>query len=344
MQKIPKLQKGDQVALLSPSWGGPHEFPHVYELGKKRLEEVFGFVVKEYPSTLATPEQLKRSPEMRAKDIQDAFSDPNIKAIISTIGGEDSVRVLPFLDFDELIKHPKVLLGYSDTSTLLSSLNILGLVTFHGPSVMAGFAEPNELPGDFVEHINSFFFENWDSYSYQPFQSWSEELLLWSDPTNLEKRRKFHSNSPWRILQGKGVHEGVLFGGNIEVLEFLKGTQFWPDENFWEGRFFFLETSEEVPSVDQVIRILRNYASQGVFQKINGLLIGRARGYSDQDKQELDSRVLEFVRNELDLPNLALVTGMDFGHTDPQWVLPLGVKAELNLDKKTFSLLESPFL
>lgn len=138
--KSKKLKKGDCVAIVSPSWGGPSVFPHIYESGLETLKKI-GLIVKEYPSARKSPEFLYNNPEFRAADINNAFSDNEVSAIFTSIGGDDSVRILPFLNVELIKKNPKIILGYSDTTTLNTYLNQLGLVTLNGPSVMAGFSQ-----------------------------------------------------------------------------------------------------------------------------------------------------------------------------------------------------------
>lgn len=93
-----KLKKGDKVAVIAPSSGKSEKFPIVYKEGIKNIEEFFGLTVVEYPTTHMNDEHLYNHPELRAKDINSAFADPSIRGIITTIGGDDSVRILPFLD------------------------------------------------------------------------------------------------------------------------------------------------------------------------------------------------------------------------------------------------------
>ena len=123
----------------------------------------------------------------------------------------------------------------------------------------------------------------------------------------------------------------------------MKGTEFWPAPDFWNDRIFFLETSEEKPSLDNVKYVLRNYGVMGIFDRITGLLIGRARDYSDEEKAQLERIALQVVRDEFGRADLPIVCNMDFGHTDPQMILPLGVRAEIDPGKRTIRLLESPF-
>src|SRR5580704_5802437 len=96
-KKPKRLQRGDVVAVVSPSWGGPSVCPHVYENGLKILRK-WGLEVREYPTTRAKAEFLAKNHRVRAADINDAFADKAVKAIIASIGGDDSVRLLPFLD------------------------------------------------------------------------------------------------------------------------------------------------------------------------------------------------------------------------------------------------------
>lgn len=143
-----KLKKGDTIAVLSPSWGGPGLFPHIHDQGLRVLREEFGLEIKEYPTSRAEADYLYRHPAIRAADVNAAFADPQIKAIIATIGGDDSVRILPYLEPTIIRDNPKILMGYSDITTLLTYCNQLGLVTFNGPSVMAGFSQLRALPPD----------------------------------------------------------------------------------------------------------------------------------------------------------------------------------------------------
>ena len=114
--KPKKLQPGDKVAAISMSWGGPGTFPYRYEAGKLQLQEMFGVTVVETPHALSSPEWLERNPRARADDLMEAFSDPSVKAIISTIGGDDSIRLLPYLDLEVMRSNPKIVMGYSDTT------------------------------------------------------------------------------------------------------------------------------------------------------------------------------------------------------------------------------------
>jgi muramoyltetrapeptide carboxypeptidase LdcA involved in peptidoglycan recycling len=340
--KSKKLQKGDTVAIVSPSWGGPSIFPHIYESGIKTLEKL-GLKIKEYPSAKKDTDYNYNHPEFRAKDINDAFADSEVKAIFSSIGGDDSIRILPFLDLEIIKKNPKIILGYSDTTTLNTYLNQLGLVTLNGPAIMAGFSQWDALGEKFQEHIKTILFENPCEYNYEAYDSYCEGYLDWSNKSNVGKTKPMMRNKGWNFLQGKAKVQGELFGGCIEVLEFMKSTTFWPKEDFWNGKILFLETSEDKPTPDQVKWMLRNYGMQGIFNKISALLIGRPKDYSEEEKKQLNENVLTVIKIEFKNTNLPIITNMDFGHTDPQWILPQGIKAEIDCHKKEFKLIENIF-
>lgn len=340
--KPSRLKAGDTVAIVSCSWGGATVFPHIYESGVRNLQETFGLKIKEYPTTRLTQEELYQHPKLRAKDINDAFADKEVKAIFSTIGGDDSVRMLPYLDKELIKKNPKIVMGYSDTSTLLTFCNQLGLVTFSGPAVMAGFSQMRSFPAAFTTHINSMLFDAPETYPYQPSDRYFEGYPDWSKPENVGLVKNEHPSEGWHWLQGTTTVQGPLFGGCIEVLQyFLNGTSFWPAPTFWDGKILFLETSEEKPSIDMVKYTLRGFGMQGIFDRINGLIFGRARDYTTEEKQKLNDAIKMIVVGEFGRTELPILTNLDFGHTDPQWIMPLGVKAEVDCVKKTFSLLEA---
>ena len=112
MFKKPKrLKPGDTLAIISQSWGGPAAFPHIYEAGLDSLRGL-GFEIVEYPTARMSAEDLYRNPEARAEDINRAFSDPQIQGIVSSIGGDDSVRILRYLDTFSIAEHPKFIIGF----------------------------------------------------------------------------------------------------------------------------------------------------------------------------------------------------------------------------------------
>lgn len=338
-----RLCEGDVIAVLSPSWGGPSVFPGVFDLGVRNIEDVLGVRVREFSTTRMSNDELYRNPRARAEDINAAFADPEIKGIFASIGGDDSVRILPYLDLPTILANPKVLMGYSDTTTLNFWLAQNGLVTFNGPSVMAGFAQARHLPDEFASHVRQMLMHSEIPPPYAPYPSWCDGYVRWSTPGYDGEVWELQSNVEGpRWLQGEGTSRGRLFGGCVSVLENMKATPFWPALEFWEGKLLFLETSEDKPTVEHVGRILRNYGSMGALERISGLLIGRARSYTDDEKEALYETVVRVAAFEFGRSDLTIVANLDFGHTDPQWILPLNVQAEIDCEGKTFQLIEAP--
>lgn len=339
-KKPEKLEQGDTVAIVSPSWGGPSVFPHIYENGLKVLQE-WDLRIKEFPTARMDATFTRANPQVRANDINDAFADPEVRAVFASIGGDDSVRILPFVDKKVIVNNPKILMGYSDTSTLHVFANLQGLITFYGPSIMTGFSQMDSLPESFKNHVREMLFEPKESYEYKPYQKYCDGYPDWANKENLGKVNPLKSDDGWHWLQGKGEAQGELFGGCIEVLEMMKATDFWPSQDFWKGKILFLETSEEKPSIHYIDHVLRNYGMLGVFDQISGFIFSRARDYSDEKKKELEEKIVSIVAKEFSKPNLPIVANFDVGHTDPQLVLPLGVKTEIDCGAKRIRIVES---
>jgi muramoyltetrapeptide carboxypeptidase LdcA involved in peptidoglycan recycling len=332
-----RLRRGDTVAVVTLSWGGPHEYPSVYEAGLATLEGL-GLRVRELATARRSTAALRADPHGRAADLNRAFADPSVSAIVASIGGDDSARILPYLDADVIRRHPKVLMGYSDTTVELFVANQLGLVTFHGPAVMAGLAQAGRFRA-LRAHIGAILFEPEPTYEYAPYTFWVDGYGDWGgpDPTGVADLRR---HDGWHWLTDAPAGRGRLVGGSLETLELLKGSRWWPSDDWWQGRILFVETSEEAPTVEQVRSWLFNYGVQGVFDRLAGLIVGRARGYDDEEKRRLDEAISSVVIDDFGAGRLPILTNADFGHTDPQWILPLGVMAELDPGARTFRLVE----
>ncbi len=131
--KPKRLRKGDTVAIVSLSWGGlgDEQFIHKYYLAKKRLEEDFGLNVVAMPNALKGSDFIYDHPELRAKDLMDAFKDSTIKGIICAIGGDDTIRLIPYIDYKVIKDNPKIFMGYSDSTANHFMMYKAGLVSFY---------------------------------------------------------------------------------------------------------------------------------------------------------------------------------------------------------------------
>lgn len=343
MIKPQKLRPGDKVATVSLSWGGPGAIPHRYEAGKKQLQEEFGLIVVEMPHTLKEPDWLHRNPQARAEDLMTAFSDTTVSGIVSTIGGNDSIRLLPYLDLDVIRSNPKVFLGYSDTTIAHLACFKAGLVTFYGPAIMAGFAENAGMFPYMIESVRkTLFYADPVGIIAPNTNGWTVEMLDWANPATQTQRRKLRPSTGWRFLQGRGVQRGHLIGGCFEVLDWLRGTDFWPEAEAWQDAILFIETSEDAPSPEIVKYGLRTYAALGILQRLSGILFARPGGQISPEKhKEYDKILLQVVAEEAGRDDLPIITGMDFGHTDPMFVLPYGVQAEIDCETQRFAIVEN---
>ncbi len=343
MLKPPKLNPGDKVAAITLSWGGAGLLPHRYEAGKRQLEDEFGLTVIETPHALHDPDWISRNPQARADDLMQAFADPSIKALISTIGGEDSIRILPYLDLNLIRANPKIFMGYSDTTITHFACWKAGLTPFYGPSFMAGFAENGGMFPYMVGSVRQTLFSAAPIGQLHPnTHDWTVEFLDWADPTNQTRARQRNSVTGWRWLQGQGLHRGHLIGGCLEVMDWLRGTDFFPTLSDWQDAILFIETSEESPSPSQFMRMLRPLAAMHVFDKLSGIFLGRPGGDIPPERfPEYDQALLSIVADEVGRTDLPIITNMDFGHTDPMCVIPYGIQTEINCDTQQIILLEN---
>lgn len=205
MIKPKKLKKGDKVAIVSLSSGlaGEEMFRHRYELGKKRLEQL-GFNVVTMKNALKGIEYLYNHPEKRAEDFMEAILDKDIKGIICNIGGDDTIRLLPYIDFKAIANNPKVFMGYSDTTINHFMMQKAGVVSYYGPAVMTDFAENNNMHTYTLKYINEVLLENMEDIVIKSSDKWTSEYLDWAIEENDNISRKMNEEKyGYEVLQGK---------------------------------------------------------------------------------------------------------------------------------------------
>lgn len=337
--KAPKLMPGDQVATVSLSWGGAgdEEILWRYEQGKKRLEEVFELNVVEMPHALKGSEFIYEHPELRAEDMMRAFKDPEIKGIITCIGGIESIRMLPYIDFEVIRDNPKVFLGYSDSTTSHMICLKAGITSIYGPTILIDFAENVEMNPYTIDHLKRTLFNNEVIGSIEAAKEWTSENLPWLIE-NKDKMRQLQTNEGYECLQGSGVVRGSLLGGCIEVFDTLRGTELFPALDDFDDAILFFETSEDKPAPWYIECVLRTYGILGILSKIQGMIWGKPQDMAHYDDYK---EVIKKVLKEFGADSMPVLCNMNFGHTEPKFCLPYGVMAEIDTKTASFRILES---
>jgi len=290
------------------------------------------------PHTLSGSEYIYNHPEKRAEDLMLAFKDKSIKAIFSCIGGNESIRMLPFIDFDIISNNPKIFIGYSDTTITHMICLKAGISSFYGPSILAEFAE-NVKMFEYTKHwIEKILFDSSIIGNIDSSPIWTSEHLPWEEKNKFIERGT-QSNNGYELLQGKGIVRGRLIGGCIEVLEMVKGTEIWPCNDLWDESIIFFETDEDMPEPKYIEQWLRNYGSIGILQKVNGIIFGKP--YDNLYYEEYKKVISKVIREELKLMDLPILYNMSFGHTAPMITIPYGAMGEIDCDKKTFCILDT---
>ena len=346
MIKPQHLKKGDIVAIVSLSSGmlGEPWAIHKLDIAKIRLENDFGLKVKVMPNALKGMAYLYDHPEARAQDLMDAFKDKEVKAIFTAIGGDDTIRLLPYIDFDVIKNNPKIFTGFSDTTVNHLMMRKAGLISYYGASVMNNWAEYIKINDYTMDALKSIIFEPKEKYEIKSSAVYSldPDKVYWKEE-NVNKPRKYYEEKiGYEILQGKGKVQGELIGGCADTFIYLIGTPLWPSVDDFKNKILLLETSEENMSPDILKYILRNLQAQGVLNVINGIVVGKP-AFSDyfEEYQETYKTV---VGGEAKCPNLPIIYNVNVGHAEPIGVFALGCKYEIDCDNKKITLLEKATL
>lgn len=343
-QPLP-LKPGDKVAIVSPSSGMPFLFPWVYEQGLDRLKEIFQLQPIEFPTARKSPEYLSQNPKARADDINNAFADPSIKGIIATVGGNDQIRILPYLNKEVISAHPKIFLGYSDCTHLHLFLWNLGMISYYGGAIMTQFAMGGGMQEYTIRSIKKALFERPIGQVF-PAPEYSDADLDWADKENLSKKRPLYKSEGWIWHNDQGdLIEGRLWGGCLEVLDLhLSVKRFLPNFDHLDDAILFVETSEEMPSEGFVYRFFAALAELGLLKRFKAILMGypKAQFCSHQPPEGREAFILnqqDAVKNALKdyHSNIPVVFNMNFGHTDPQIIIPNGGIASIDCARKTIS-------
>ena len=337
MIKLNKLKKGDRVAILSPSFAAPGRWPHVYELGLKRLKEVFELESVEFLTT----KKVGASKEERTKDLIAAFEDKEIKAVISSLGGDDQITYIKNLPSEPFVNNPKPFFGYSDNTHFMNFLWLNGIPSYYGGALFTQFAEQGKMNEYTLKYLKLALFEEGEVET-EASKEYNDMGLDWNDPENLNKQRVYEQNEGW-FWDGSKNAEGITWGGCVESIdELLRHAISVPSLEDFENIVLLTETSEEIPTANYVHRVYRALGERCILERVKAILVGRPKAWefdkqnSKEQKEEYRKQqretILEVVRKYNQ--SVPIVQNLDFGHSDPQIAMPYGMSARLDSKKK----------
>ncbi len=332
------VDKNKKIGICTPSWSGPGEYPHVFQYGVKKIKDIMEMDV------IYSEHALDKGfvgYKDRAGDINELFANQDVGFICSSIGGDDSVNIIPFLDLDIIRNNPKPMMGFSDTTTLLLYLKInCNTPTIYGPSIMSGFSEPSGISVDMIKQMKDLFFTDINTYVYRGYDQYIEGYNQWDNIDKfLDSKPPVKKYEGWNVLNSRNI-KGEIYGGCLEVIKIMKDRKIFPeDANFWNSKILFLETSEQVPTLEYIIKELTDYHDRGILSKITGLIFGQFTYYSNEDKEKINDGIKNFILDDLNYKNMLLVTNLNFGHVRPQWPLLMGSVIEIDTELRQFKLI-----
>jgi muramoyltetrapeptide carboxypeptidase len=309
--KPPRLRAGDTVGLVAP--GGHTDAPAIAKAIKNI--EGLGFQVKLGRNLEAVYGNYGGLPAQRLDDLHTMFADPDVKAIWAIRGGSGCIQLLAQLDYELIRRHPKILIGYSDITALhLAIQKKTGLVTFHGPVASSTFSDYA------VTQLLNVLMHPEDEYTI---------------PMALENSRKAEEQPHYALRTVvPGVCEGALMGGNLCLVSALVGTEYAAN---YRGGILFLEEVNEAPyRIDRMLMQLQ--LSQG-FEHAAGVMLGICENCGPQDS-DISLTLDETTDQHLKPLKVPAVTGYSFGHIRDQFTIPMGIRARLDTERQTLTLLE----
>lgn len=292
-----KLKKGDTIGVIAPS-NYIEKDDLEYINASIALMEASGFKVKFGKYVFEDTLGYGTSPEKRAADINWAFKDDEVKAIMCVKGGEDSNTTLDYIDYEMIKKHPKIICGFSDNTSILNAIHEkTGLVTYHGPTFKS--------------------LTSWETgYAYKQFiKTFVEntESLIMGEPED-----------EYTTIQA-GQATGELVGGNLSLFTKLVCGKYAVNV---QDKILFLEELGFEAAPEMVNSNIYYLKQNGVFDRIAGLWIGN---YEHPSKIGLEKIIINAIGDEYKFP---IIKSDNFGHIDKKIIIPIGTKAEINTNEK----------
>ncbi|MEH7436683.1 S66 peptidase family protein [Neobacillus drentensis] len=312
-----KLDVGDEIRIVAPSRSAGILSKEGFDQAKKRLEDL-GFKVTFGKNILESDLQNSSSIEQRVQDIHEAFQDPNVKGILTVIGGFNSNELLPYLDYELIKNNPKVFCGYSDITAIGTAITTQsGFITYSGP------------------HFSSFQMEKAQEYQTTFFkkclmqsEAYSvEESPIWSDDAwYIDQENRQFEEANWKTYS-KGSTKGALYGGNLCTLNLLQGTHYMPP---LKDCVLFIE-DDELTIPETFARDLTSLLQ--VAGNIKALVVGRFQRVSKVTEEQL----LFILDKHPMLKEIPVLYDVNFGHTQPIFTFPIGGEVEINSTNKTIT-------
>lgn len=339
--ELQKLSKGDKVSIISPSADLAGRWPWVLDLGLERLKSELNLEPVEYLTTRKIDNSLKE----RARDIMAAFKDQDTKAVIATIGGQDQIKLLKYLDKKALVENPKPFFGFSDNTHIGNYLWNLGIPSYYGGCIMTQYAFEQGMQDFTLEYLRHAFFDNGE-YELKRSPEYNDVTNDWSKKETLKNPRMMEPNEDWH-WDGDKDAEGILWGGCLESMVVQSSAQvYMPEKDDFENTILFLESADGNTRPWVTEYVLTGFGERGWLNKFQAILIGRPKAWEldlkidayakAKYRKEQRDMVLSVVREySKDIP---VIQNLDFGHTDPQVVLPNGKMARIESSKKKIFL------
>lgn len=307
-----KLKPGDELRIISPARSLSLIAAEQRKIAKEQLQKL-GFRISFSVNSFEKDDFVSSSIESRIEDLHEAFLDPNVKGILTTIGGFNSNQLLRYIDYSIIAEHPKRLCGYSDITALSNAIYAkTGLITYSGPHFSTfAMLHDNEYT---IEYFRKLMMDN-KEVVVKPSKHWSDDEWY----LDQENRVFIRNEGPFIINDGEA--KGTIVGGNLCTLNLLQGTEYMPS---LKNSILFLEDDYE-SSPATFDRDLQSLIHQPDFQHVKGLVIGRFQQGSRMTKNLLT----KIITSKEELSDIPVIADVDFGHTSPMITFPVGGQASL---------------
>ncbi len=323
-----RLKYGDTIAFFSPSSPVTSWAHKRFERAKAFLEQK-GFKLIAGKLTGKADYYRSASIKERAEELNELIANPEVKCIISTIGGMNSNALLPYIDYETLKRNPKIIIGYSDmTAILLGIYSKIQLTTFYGPALVASFGEIGCILEKTFNYFEDVLIKAETPYLIENPHKWTDEFIDWEEQ---KREKKLLDNK--LITINEGIAKGRLIAGNLDTILGIYGSAYMPEIK--DGDILLIEDSLKDASV--IERSFAHLHLNGVFDKIGGLILGKHEQFDDRGSNRKPYEIMMEIIGHRDYPILA---EYDCSHTFPMITLPIGATVTLDASKQQLTLEE----